>query len=370
MNPTELLENALENAKKQEYVNINPDLHVILENAAGQKGVFGVVLTSIVYKILHPEQDIRQHQDHMQGGYSGRTFDTNFVTPFLRRNFPAFSMAESAWLTRSLEQPHPYNQAYPGKIRNLELKKAFLNTLELLQAKPEIIPTLLEMSLAYLWQQHRASQTLLSRPSVVPRVGIRHIIEAVNQHLEYPYPKGITGAARIPVVAMYAIYRLLMTNINRYQGKVLSPLEAHTSADSKSKALGDIDVLNADNSQLEAIEIKHNKPISSEMIDVVYQKIKNAKLERYYILTTATPNLSDVAAVTRSLEQYAALHPCQIIVNGVIPSLKYYLRLLDYPEQFLNEYRQCLEAEFKRSSGIKKEHLEVWHEIVSGLPNG
>jgi DNA (cytosine-5)-methyltransferase 1 len=368
MTPTELLENALENAKKQEYINIRASLHTILENAAGQKGVFGVVLTSMVYKILHPEQDIRQHQDHMQGGYSGRTFDTKFVTPFLRRHFPTFAMAESAWLTRSLEQPHPYNQEYPGKIR--QVKTAFLDTLELLQTEPEIASALLEMALVYLWQQHQVSQTLLTRPNVSPQVGIRHIIEAVTQHLEYPYPKGVTGAARIPVVAMYAVYQLLMSNISRYQGKTLAPLEAHTSADSKSKALGDIDLLNPDGSHLEAIEIKHNKPISPDMIDVVYQKIKNADLERYYVLTTATPNFSDVTAITRSLEQYAALHPCQIIVNGVIPSLKYYLRLLNHPEEFLNEYRKCLEAEFKRSSGIKKEHLEVWHEIINGLPNG
>jgi DNA (cytosine-5)-methyltransferase 1 len=370
MTPTELLENALESAKKQEYTNINASLHTIFNNAAGQKGVFGVVLTSIVYKILHPEQDIRQHQDHMQGGYSGRTFDTKFVTPFLRRYFPTFAMAESAWLTRSLEQPHPYNQSYPGKIRNLVLKKAFLDTLELLQNQPSVAPEMLNASLTYLWQQHQANQILLGRPNFNRQVSIRHIIEVVTQHLEYPYPKGITGTARIPVVIIYAIYRLLMSNVGRYQDKILVSLEAHTSADSKSKALGDIDLLNPDNSHLEAIEIKHNKAISPEIINVVYQKIKNANLERYYILTTATPNLSDAAAVAESLEQYAALHPCQIIVNGVIPSLKYYLRLLDHPEHFLNEYRQCLEAEFQRSSGIKKEHLEVWHEIVSSLPNG
>jgi DNA (cytosine-5)-methyltransferase 1 len=149
MNPTELLENALLEAKKLEYKNNNPALHIILENAAHQKGVFGVVLTSIVYKIYRPEQDIRRHQEKMEHGYSGRTFDTKFITPFLRRNFPSFAMAESAWLTRSLEQPHVYDQQYPGKIRNPVLKKAFLDVLESLEESPKSAVDLLRTTLAF-----------------------------------------------------------------------------------------------------------------------------------------------------------------------------------------------------------------------------
>jgi DNA (cytosine-5)-methyltransferase 1 len=79
-------------------------LRMILENAETQKGVLGVTLTSIVYKIFRPQQDIRYHQDQMQNGYSGRSFDTKIVTPFLQKTFPHYAMAESAWLTRSLEQ--------------------------------------------------------------------------------------------------------------------------------------------------------------------------------------------------------------------------------------------------------------------------
>ena len=35
------------------------------------------------------------------------------------------SMAESAWLTRSLEQPHPLDKNFPGKIKDLICKKVF-----------------------------------------------------------------------------------------------------------------------------------------------------------------------------------------------------------------------------------------------------
>ncbi len=66
----------------------------------------------------------------MQNGYSGRSFDTKYVTPFLRKyEFP--SMSESGWLTRSLEQPYPYILDYKGKISPKEVAEAFLLILNL-----------------------------------------------------------------------------------------------------------------------------------------------------------------------------------------------------------------------------------------------
>ena len=36
-------------------------------------------------------------------------------------------MAESAYLTRSIEQPHPLNKNFPGKVRDEYVKKFFRN---------------------------------------------------------------------------------------------------------------------------------------------------------------------------------------------------------------------------------------------------
>lgn len=182
-------------------------------------------------------------------------------------------MAESAWLTRSLEQPHVYDQDYPGNIRNTTLKKAFLDTLQWLEEKPHTAPDLLLSALMFLWQQDRANQDLLQRPEQTIRVSIRHIVAAVQTHIEYSYPKGITGAARLPVVAIYAIYRLMLPEVELYQNTILAALESHTSADSKSKSFGDIEVLHQ-GVAFEAVEIKHNKPISPDLVVAVYNKIK------------------------------------------------------------------------------------------------
>lgn len=99
-----------------------------------QKGVLTVVITGLVYKHFHPEQDVRRHQSSMSGGYSGRTFDTKYITPFMKKNqFP--SMAESGWLTRSLEQATPYVEGYTGSISGKGLKDAFLNLYNVIETE-------------------------------------------------------------------------------------------------------------------------------------------------------------------------------------------------------------------------------------------
>jgi len=345
------------------------DLRTIVDNAETQKAVLGVTLTSIVYKIYEPKQDIRKHQEGMKGGYSGRTFDTKYVTPFLKSRFPHLAMAESAWLTRSLEQPRPFNLNFPGKIRNQVLKSAFLNTLDRAQTEGKLAPKMLVALMGLMLEATTKDDALFVKVQVTSGVTITKIQDAISQHIRYDYGKGIVGTARLPVLAIYSVYNLLMPDVKRYSGKILAPLESHTSPDARSKSLGDIDVNNDDGSCFESIEIKHNKPITPDMVGAAYRKIKNTEIDRYYILTTSEPNFHDYEAVIQEIEKYKRVHPCQIMVNGVIPSLKYYMRLMSNPQDIIDEYTKWLEFEFHRASGIKGEHLRVWQEIRQTVLN-
>ncbi len=369
--PTEILEFAFHKAKSASLKNFSvnlpdtcvKDLETIVSHAETQKGVLGVTITSLLYKVVNPSQDVRMHQENMQAGYSGRGFDNKFVTPFLKENFPHFAMAESAWLTRSLEQPHPYTQDYPGKIRNKNLKLAFLNTLDSVEKNTNLAYDLLVALLALILETSKNDDEFFTGMPLVNQVNIANIVEAVSQHVHYKYKTGVVGTARIPVLAIYSVYNLLMSDIKRYAGKSLAPLESHTSPDYHSKSSGDIDINNPDGSCFEAVEIKHHKPITKDIVRVAYRKIKNTNIDRYYILTTNDPNFDDHSQVMQQIDEYKKTHSCQIIVNGVIPSLKYYLRLTSNPENFILEYEKWLEFEFKRASGIKRDHLRVWREI-------
>jgi DNA (cytosine-5)-methyltransferase 1 len=375
--PNEIMEAAYEQAKNKSLRSLLSglsdesiqDLSVIVENAETQKAVLGVTLTSLVYKVYEPKQDIRKHQEGMKDGYSGRTFDTKYVTPFLKSKFPHFAMAESAWLTRSLEQPRPFNLNFPGKIRNTVLKTAFLKTLDRVQTDKNLASKLLVALIGLMLEATAKDDALFTKVQVVSGITIAKIIDALSLHIRHDYGKGVVGTARLPVLAIYSVYNLLMPDVKRYSGKFLVPLESHTSPDSRSKSLGDIDVNNADNSCFESVEIKHNKPITADMVGVAYRKIRNTEIDRYYILTTSEPNFDDHESVMQEIEKYKKVHSCQIIVNGVIPSLKYYMRLISNPQDIVGEYTKWLEFEYQRASGIKREHLRVWQEIRQTVLN-
>ena len=56
----------------------------IADNVYNQKAVYTVLVTLLVHKTLFPKQDIRYHQENQQGGFAGRSYDTQFITPTLR----------------------------------------------------------------------------------------------------------------------------------------------------------------------------------------------------------------------------------------------------------------------------------------------
>ena len=113
---------------------IRRNAEYIVSRSESNKGMVTVLTTLLAHKIVEPTRDIRFHQAGMNGGFAGRGIDQAHVTPFMKSvSFPA--MAESGWLTRSLEQAHPYDLQYPGKITPKEAKTAFLGIIDKIQTK-------------------------------------------------------------------------------------------------------------------------------------------------------------------------------------------------------------------------------------------
>ena len=155
--------------------------------------------------------------------------------------------------------------------------------------------------------------------------------------------------------------------IQRYEGKTLSPLKSHTTADTKSRgirAIGDIEVMH-DNRFFEGVEIKHNIPISRGIVEDAYQKFAHTRVSRYYLLTTAEPNVEDIDSVNDLVREIHKQHGCEVIVNGILPSLKYYLRLLSSPQLFLEVYSRNLKLDFQQKADIKETHLRYWETLLN-----
>ncbi|MFZ3122778.1 MAG: hypothetical protein WA104_05380 [Thermodesulfovibrionales bacterium] len=328
-------------------------IQIIADNFEKGKGVITVLITSLVHKLHNPKQDIRQHQDNMDKGYSGRGIDTKYITPFMKEmGFPA--MSESGWLTRSLEQNLLYDLDYPGKITPKELKEAFLYLLNQIQTYNKSPEEYLLILFAKLIEHREKKKIDLAKPT---NLTISTIILYLKQHFEAGYAS--RGASRLPTLAVYAVYQCMVNEMKRFDGKTLMPLEEHTSSDKSSGRVGDIEVRNDRGKVFEAVEIKHGIAITPQLIKDAYEKFKSHPIQRFYMLSTVE-DIQEGVNISKETSKIMKIHGCQVIVNGIYPSLKYYLRLLHNTYDFIDNYVENL----KKDNTIKYEHKLKWNEIV------
>ena len=365
MNQRMILENIYEESfNEYSSGNFNSSLNddvqnmilVLAKNAESSKAAVTVIITLMVQKIFNPNQDIRYHQAQLENGFSGRRIDTEFITPFLKEvKFPA--MAESGWMTHSLAEPYPYDLNYQGKIRPKEQRNAFLNIIDYVQTKNTEPKEVLKFLFKNLIRKRDEIASIeLAKPQ---NFSISKIIDILHRHFTFKYSS--QGGARLPVLAIFAAYECMMNEVARFNDKFLCPLEHHGSADLQSGRIGDIDVNYADNTAFEGVEIKHERIITPQLVMDAYEKFKGYKTDRYYLLTTADMSKADWEQIENKIIQISQIHGCEVIVNGVYTTLKYYLRLLSNKADFIDKYVELL----KSDDTIKYEHKITWNNIIS-----
>lgn len=333
--------------------SIKNTLEIIANKSERAKGVLSVTITSLLKKTKCSEQDIRCHQDSMSGGYSGRGLDTRVVTPFMQRNnFP--SMKESGWLTRSLEQKHPYNINYPGAITPKELKTAFLNVFYLIEERGVDAVTSLQYLLKLLIKQRDKNNNInLFKPSG------KSIVNIVD-YLEKHFSTSGRGGARLPVIAIFAIYMQMTKELSRYKNCYLAELLSHNSPDIQTGYVGDIQINTKEGIPLEAVEVKHGIEITADLIEKSYVKFQKQPIKIFYLLST-NEIIADYEKITKKIILIRNAHGCQVIVNGVLSSIKYYLRLLKDTDIFLNNYVSLVE----KDNSLNYQIRILWNKIVN-----
>ena len=322
------------------------ELREIVDRTDKQKSVLAVTTTLLLKKIMDPAQDIRQHQASMPGGFSGRTLDTRVVTPFLRSNGFPYMGSGSGWLTRSLEQATPYTLDYPGGVKPKELKKAFLNVVDAIQRDGSIAEPALRHLFRLLIDRRDQDRSLkLARPINLSDL---EIVQSLARH----FNSGVQGSSRLPVLAIHAIMSVLVGERGKYDGCSIANLESHTSADAKSGLIGDIHILDRDGNFVEAFEIKHDVRITEALIQDCFVKYRNTSVRRFYILTTHESGGSG-SGFEDMVARLTTLHGCQLIVNGVEQTVKYFLRIIADTQRFIDAYVSHLESDRSVSYELK-----------------
>ena len=135
------------------------------------------------------------------------------------------------------------------------------------------------------------------------------------------------------------------------------------SADRKAGTVGDIVVINDAKEPVEAVEIKFGQPISDVHVCEAIEKVRGASVSRYYMLSTNGSVQEDNEIINKRKADFLKQNGCEIIVNGVIDTIGYYLRLLPNTTEFLANYAALVEAD----NDTSYEHRISWNDACSKI---
>lgn len=373
MNPTEILEQcyakALErilNENSDEISeDIKSDVDVFIEKIDTDKSLVQVIVTSLLKKIISPEQDIRLHMAKFENGYSARVLDTKITSPFFKRYFPTYANKETAFLTKATRAEIIWNLTEGVKLplRSKQLVKPFLILMDKIQKSSFNLQDCLTYILLRLQMLSRQHQTIfdetLESADFSDVLNINNVIKMLTAHFDSKL------SSRLPVIAVYSAYIQLFKTIKRYESKILKPLNVHTSAD--KHGYGDIEIWSDEETPFEMIEIKHNIAIDRNLIFDVAKKTENTSVKRYYVLTTYQGSFANEAEeeyINKLVLKIKRAHDLEIIPNGIIHSLKYYLRFIEDYREFIKTYTEELIKDAKNSTEVKNFHIEIWQTIL------
>ena len=331
--------------------------------AQAASAAFNNIITCLAIKSARPNVDIRYHQTQIQkdtdrpAGVNFRRISEDTVYPWLSRN--RFEGAKSGWQTRTLERPKPYTMSYDENIAHV--KNAFLSVFDEIEENGQpAYDALIYLIFRQVVRREEVKITL----SIPKTQDISTIVELFRLHFFRPY-KGSKGASRLPVLALHAIYSVMVPELRRYAGKTVVALNAHSAADSQTGSIGDIEVSDDTTGEIfEAVEVKHTLPIVEAIAADVQLKVMDKSISRYYILTTHS-NCEPDDGAKKIIENIKTVYDCQVIANGVMPTIRYYLRLLEDPSTIFPAYVELL----KSDKSIAHEHRTAWNEVIMGITN-
>ena len=313
----------------------------------------GAALTLLNYKYLNPNQDITAHKDKQKGGFSARAYDTKVTIPFLIEHSLPRSV-ESHWLTQTISFAPPLVRGLSLITVPAQSGPLLIEVVNDANEAPDR-ETIYFMMVAIMMQLimiRNKDKVVMTRPK---NLAIDLVKTLLSKHLHHKYKN---NAPRLPQIAIFSIYKCILDKMQRFDGQNLEQLQRMKSADRKAGTVGDI-VVSMNGKPVEAVEIKFGKPIALIDISEAIEKVRAESVSRYYLLSTEGVSKEDFELIAKKKSEFLKQNGCEIIVNGVIDTIGYYLRLLPNTTEFLAYYVELVEND--EDTGY--EHRIAWNDI-------
>lgn len=323
-----------------------------------QKAINNVIITSVVYKILNPKQDIRYHKTTLSNGYSARSFDTKYIVPFLQSK-DLLTMKESGWLTRSIEQNHPFTSSFPGRIRDPLAKEHFLKIIDYIQKnKKSDLENILIFIFSFLIEFKSKNENIVAKLDNV-NVHSSNLMDILYSH--YKLAKG-KGVSRLPVLALYAVLEQFYKEIGS-ENKNLESLDSHTSSDLRSGGVGDIHITNIEGEIVEAIEVKSGIEIDLIILKNKYSLFKDKPIKKYIFCTTSEINIKD--EVLDEIQRIHTEHGCDVMIFNLYQYIFNSLSLIGSLDKILENYLKLV----KKDDAVQFHQKKLLQDCIDNILN-
>lgn len=330
-------------------------IETIVTNLKHSRYIYSVLITALVEKLVHPEQDIRIIQKNMNGGYSNRTVDQTHVTPFLKRRSLTHMATSGLESGRNLERPFAHDLSFPAKTRGAGTIPSYLGILHAVEEEGvDPFPCIVLLVTLDLAQQE---EVIYDYPEIAG-LTIQEITDTLKEY--FAEARG-NGKSRLPVLAIHAVYQSLVAELARFEGMRLLTPNRHTAND-KLGWVGDVQINNEIDLAFEAIEVKSDKPIDSSMILALPRKLQGHVVDRYYILSTNEAYIAEgqEESIRAAIADVRKKTGCEVIVNGLFRSLWYYLRLITDKDKFLENFTNLIVIDMD----VQPTHRELWSRML------
>ena len=258
---------------------LRTDIETLTMGDATAQAPMKVTIAAVAAKIWKPEWDTRKHQSGLGGLQSLRTVDHSFVAKHLHK-LGYYKTATEGALTRTFERKNAYNMDYPGEIKPLNRKLAFLRIIG--RVNDEYSQHLSETILRYflgLLKTRKAAVDVMKVSEFVAKetVSLNTVKDILTRVFDI-----VTGMSASPAIVFHTMCVVVQPFV--WEGVTVSPLKHHTAADATSKAIGDVEAYKNDTPFMSA-EIKYKLTIDESIVLTFSQKTSNVPLR--FILTTA-----------------------------------------------------------------------------------
>lgn len=347
--PPELLDIAFQRASRSlnttflEEESIRSRIEYVARNLKNRAAA-RLLLACLLAKVHRPEFDIRKPYTEIGtvDSYSGRTYDERYISQFIGEHSlpcnsttafltPAFRN-RNATLTTDVDLVGRPPQLYEAVL--LLLDDVFQTRVEAEDLLIELIRMLIILRDERGERIRSLIQGLTTTDGGLP-LSSEQIVSLIGQHLQFK------GTSRLPVLMVAAAYQVAQDLLCE---QVLT-LHSHNAADIQTGALGDIEIVLRDGSQVVTSYEMKDRRVGLEDVKRAVQKVAvSAKRIDNYIFITTDSIDERVEEYARSL--YEETGGIEFVILDCIGFLRHFLHLFHRVRtQFLEAYQVLILAE-------------------------